>query len=78
MRNVWFIPSSAELVAWLKRCGFSNVLLVDETVTGIAEQRITEWMQFESLQQCLDPQDTSLTVEGLPAPRRAVVLANKP
>ncbi len=44
----------------------------------VAEQRITEWMQFESLQQCLDPQDTSLTVEGLPAPRRAVVLANKP
>jgi tRNA (mo5U34)-methyltransferase len=78
MCNVWFIPSSAELVAWLERCGFSNVRLVDETVTGIAEQRITEWMQFESLQQCLDPQDASLTVEGLPAPRRAVVLANKP
>jgi tRNA (mo5U34)-methyltransferase len=78
MRNVWFIPSSAELVAWLQRCGFINVRLVDETVTEITEQRITDWMQFESLEQCLDPGDASLTIEGLPAPRRAVVLANKP
>ena len=78
MRNVWFIPSSAELVAWLQRCGFNNVRLVDETVTAVTEQRITDWMQFESLEQCLDPDDASLTIEGLPAPRRAVVLANKP
>lgn len=78
MRNVWFIPSSVELVAWLQRCGFVNVRLVDETVTDVAEQRVTEWMQFESLQQCLDTEDSSLTVEGLPAPRRAVLLANKP
>jgi tRNA (mo5U34)-methyltransferase len=78
MRNVWFIPSSAELVTWLQRCGFTNVRLVDETVTELTEQRITDWMQFESLAQCLDPDDASLTIEGLPAPRRAVLLANKP
>jgi tRNA (mo5U34)-methyltransferase len=35
-------------------------------------------MQFESLQQALDADDHALTVEGLPAPRRAVVIANKP
>ena len=46
--------------------------------TNGTEQRATEWMQFESLQQCLDPDDEALTIEGLPAPRRAVVLANKP
>ena len=78
MRNVWFIPSSVELVAWLQRCGFTNVRLVDEAVTDVTEQRVTEWMQFESLQQSLDPDDSSLTIEGLPAPRRAVLLANKP
>jgi tRNA (mo5U34)-methyltransferase len=78
MRNVWFIPSSAELVTWLQRCGFNNVRLVEEAVTEVVEQRVTEWMQFESLQQSLDPEDSSLTVEGLPAPRRAVLLANKP
>jgi tRNA (mo5U34)-methyltransferase len=77
MRNVWFIPSAAELVLWLQRCGFVNARVVDETSTGIDEQRSTEWMQFESLQQALDADDPGRTVEGLPAPRRAVVIANK-
>ncbi len=78
MRNVWFIPSAAELVEWLRRCGFINVRVVDESVTNPDEQRVTEWMQFESLQQWLDKEDPSFTVEGLPAPRRAVLIANKP
>jgi tRNA (mo5U34)-methyltransferase len=78
MSNVWFIPSSAELVAWLQRCGFINVRVVDESVTHVEEQRVTEWMQFESLEQCLSKENPALTVEGLPAPRRAVIVANKP
>ena len=78
MRNVWFIPSAAELVLWLERCGFVNVRVVDETMTGIDEQRSTEWMTFESLPQCLDAEDNGLTVEGYAAPRRAVLLANRP
>ena len=78
MRNVWFIPTAAELVLWLQRCGFVNARVVDETDTSIDEQRSTEWMQFESLQQSLDSSNPALTVEGLPAPRRAVFLANKP
>ena len=78
MRNVWFIPSTAELLNWLQRCGFVGARVVDESVTTPEEQRSTEWMQFESLQQGLDPDNASLTVEGLPAPRRAVVLATKP
>ncbi len=47
-------------------------------MTGIDEQRSTEWMTFESLPQCLDAEDNGLTVEGYPAPRRAVLLANRP
>lgn len=78
MRNVWFIPSSQELVGWLQRCGFVNVRIVDESVTSIEEQRATEWMRFESLEQSLDRGNPALTVEGLPAPRRAVVLAERP
>ncbi len=78
MRNVWFIPSVAELVIWLQRCGFGEIRVVDESTTTLDEQRVTDWMQFESLQQCLDPDNPGLTVEGLPAPRRAVVLARKP
>lgn len=78
MRNVWFIPSSAELLHWLERCGFVNVRVVDEGDTSLDEQRSTDWMQFESLRQSLDSDNPGLTVEGLPAPRRAVVIANKP
>lgn len=78
MRNVWFIPSAVELVAWLQRCGFVDARVVDESRTSVDEQRSTEWMQFESLQQSLDAGNPALTVEGLPAPRRAVVIASKP
>lgn len=78
MRNVWFIPSAKELLLWLQRCGYVNVRIVDESNTTMLEQRSTEWMQFESLQQCLDARHPQFTVEGYPAPRRAVILANKP
>jgi len=78
MRNVWFIPSAIELIGWLTKCGFENARVVDESVTTINEQRRTPWMQFESLEQSLDPSDPGRTVEGLPAPHRAVIIARKP
>ncbi|HEY8329982.1 MAG TPA: tRNA 5-methoxyuridine(34)/uridine 5-oxyacetic acid(34) synthase CmoB [Pseudomonas sp.] len=78
MRNVWFLPSVAALELWLRRAGFVDVRCVDVSVTSIEEQRSTEWMKFQSLPEFLDPQDQRRTVEGLPAPMRAVVLARKP
>jgi tRNA (mo5U34)-methyltransferase len=75
MRNVWFLPSCETLVAWLKRCGFVDMRVVDVSVTTTAEQRSTAWMPFESLQDCLDPSNPALTVEGLPAPKRAIIIA---
>lgn len=77
MRNVWFLPSTAALERWLNRCGFQQVRTVDVTVTTLDEQRRSDWMQFQSLADFLDPADPTRTVEGLPAPRRAVVLARK-
>ncbi len=77
MRNVWFIPSAAELKRWLERCGFCNVRIVDISVTKLEEQRSTEWMQFESLVDCLQADNHDLTVEGLPAPKRAILIADK-
>ncbi len=76
MRNVWFLPSCDTLISWLKRCGFKNIRLVDVTVTGIEEQRTTEWMTFHSLKNFLDAENPQLTCEGLPAPKRAIVIAN--
>lgn len=78
MRNIWFIPSPGMLQIWLQRSGFYDVRVVDITVTSLDEQRSTSWMRFESLAHALDPQDSSHTVEGLPAPRRAVVIATAP
>ncbi len=78
MGNVWFIPSVPLLERWLRRCGYRNVRVVDVTPTTTAEQRATEWMTFQSLADFLDPADPSRTVEGHPAPVRAVVLANRP
>ncbi len=77
MRNVWFIPAVDELRIWLRRCGFEDVTLVDVTATTTDEQRSTDWMTFESLDVCLDPKDPTKTVEGYPAPLRAIVIARK-
>lgn len=75
MRNVWFIPSCVTLIAWLKRCGFINIRLVDVSPTTTDEQRRTEWMTFQSLENFLAPNNSSLTCEGLPAPKRAIFIA---
>ncbi len=77
MNNVWFLPSVDELTHWMTRCGFKNVRLVDLNRTRLDEQRSTEWMPFESLAQCLDADDPARTVEGYPAPLRAVMVANR-
>lgn len=78
MRNVWFLPSCDALVNWLQRSGFVNVRVVDVSATTTAEQRATDWMQFDSLEKFLDPSDQSKTIEGYPGPVRAVILANAP
>ncbi|MCL7928974.1 tRNA 5-methoxyuridine(34)/uridine 5-oxyacetic acid(34) synthase CmoB [Halomonas llamarensis] len=78
MPNVYFLPSSIALCHWLERCGFTNVRVIDETITTLDEQRSTEWMTYQSLTDFLDPADPTRTLEGYPAPRRAVILANKP
>ena len=78
MRNVWFIPSVKALSMWLLHCGFQGVACVDINRTSIAEQRRTEWMREESLADFLDPRDQSKTIEGYPAPLRAIFTATKP
>lgn len=77
MRNVWFIPSVLELAHWLKRVGFKQVECVNCSATTIDEQRTTEWMPFHSLQEFLDPLDHAKTIEGYPAPLRAIMVASK-
>ena len=70
-----FLPSPDTLLLWLRRSGFRNARVVDMNRTTGDEQRATEWMGFNSLKDFLDPGDPLKTVEGLPAPLRAVVIA---
>ena len=78
MRNVYAIPSPERLEAWMRRAGFEDVRVVDVTPTTPEEQRSTGWMTYESLADFLDPLDPRRSVEGHPAPVRAVAVARAP
>lgn len=75
MHNVYFIPTVKCLDHWLSRCGFEKIRCVDISRTTPVEQRQTEWIDTRSLVDFLDPDDPDRTVEGYPAPVRAMVLA---
>ena len=76
MHNIGCIPSIGDLEYWLA-AGFEGVTIVDVTLTTTEEQRPTRWMPFHSLDQALDESDPSRTVEGYPAPERAVIIARR-
>ena len=78
MGNVWFLPSCDTLLSWLCKLGFVDPQLVDVGDTTTEEQRSTQWMTFHSLANFLDPEDSKKSIEGHPAPRRAIVTARIP
>ena len=78
MGNVWFLPSPSALMKWMSKVGFIDVTLIDVTQTTVAEQRSTDWMTFYSLSNFLDSADHNKTVEGHPAPMRAIITARLP
>ena len=61
----------------MKDAGLLDVNCVDVTATTTREQRLTEWMQFQSLADFLDPHDPTKTIEGYPAPLRAIFIARR-
>ncbi len=75
MRNVFFIPDLLAMESWLARAGFTHIRCVDVEKTSLEEQRKTDWIQTESLKDFLDPNDPDKTIEGYPAPVRAVFIA---
>ncbi len=77
MKNVHAIPSTETMQAWLEQAGFRQVRLLDVSPTSVEEQRRTPWMHFESLADYLDPDNPNKTVEGHPAPIRAVFSARR-
>jgi tRNA (mo5U34)-methyltransferase len=89
MRNVWAVPGTDKLLGWVKQAGLREARLVDVTATSLDEQRSTEWMKFESLAESLDGsakgssagspdgKTPQRTLEGYPAPVRAIILARR-
>lgn len=77
MPNVWLLPSCLTLENWLQRCGFVNIRIIDIIRTTSNEQRTTDSMPFKSLADFLAPENPNLTIEGYPAPQRAIILADK-
>ena len=73
MRNVHAIPTLTVLMDWLAEAGMPGGRVLDISRTTTGEQRSTQWMTFESLAECLDKQEPSLTIEGYPAPVRAAI-----
>ena len=78
MSNIWFIPSVEAMLLWLEKAGFSDARAVDLCPTTTDEQRSTRWMPGESFDCCLAGDNPALTIEGLPAPLRAVFIARRP
>lgn len=75
MNNVYFLPTVNCLTSWLEKAGFTKVRCIDVTRTTSDEQRKTAWVQTESLADFLDADDEMKTIEGHPAPRRALMIA---
>ena len=77
MRNVWHIPNTEELISWIKKAGFKDIIKSSLYKTSINEQRSTPWMTSHSLIQALDPDNHNLTIEGYPAPHRIIIVCTK-
>ncbi|HHB95248.1 MAG TPA: tRNA 5-methoxyuridine(34)/uridine 5-oxyacetic acid(34) synthase CmoB [Campylobacterales bacterium] len=75
--NIYFIPTVNALKNWCYRAGFEEVEVLEISKTKLEEQRKTEWINTESLDDFLDNEDNSKTVEGYPAPKRVYIKAKK-
>lgn len=79
MRNVWFLPTLECLKNWMSRTGFTDIEVLSVAETTNEEQRLSPWCPppFQSLEEFLDPNDKTKTVEGHPAPVRFCIKAKK-
>lgn len=75
MRNVWNIASLPQLTEWMREAGMRDIQVIDVSPTTSEEQRTTRWMPYHSLKDFLDADDPAKTIEGYPAPVRAVAIA---
>jgi len=72
MRNVYFIPTINALKNWAEIAKFSEFEVLEIKPTDLNEQRKTDWIEGESLNNFLN-EDGTKTIEGYPPPIRAYV-----
>lgn len=79
MRNVFFVPTLSCFINWCKKAKLIDVEVVAATPLTFEEQRLTDWCPppSQSLENFLDPNDPSKTIEGHPAPMRFCLKARK-
>ena len=75
--NIYFIPTVNALKNWCYRAGFDDIEILAVKKTDLNEQRKTEWIDSQSLNDFIDPNDENRTVEGYPAPKRVYIKAGK-
>ena len=69
MKNVYFIPTLKALYNWIEKAKFKEIEFLGKRYTDLTEQRKTDWIEGESLNNFLT-EDLSKTVEGYPPPLR--------
>jgi len=69
MSNVYFIPTLSALMNWIKRAKFKEVELIGKRYTTTNEQRKTEWINSQSLNDFLKNNEKE-TIEGYQPPLR--------
>jgi tRNA (mo5U34)-methyltransferase len=75
--NIYFVPTVNALKNWCYRAGFESIEILAIKKTELDEQRKTEWIDSQSLNDFLDPENNARTVEGYPAPKRVYIKARK-
>ncbi|OHE12448.1 MAG: tRNA 5-methoxyuridine(34)/uridine 5-oxyacetic acid(34) synthase CmoB [Sulfurimonas sp. RIFOXYB2_FULL_37_5] len=71
--NIYFVPTIKALKNWCLRAGFNSFEILETSTTNSDEQRKTSWIEGQSLEDFLDKDDNTKTVEGYPAPARVYV-----
>jgi len=69
MKNIYFIPTLKALYNWIEKAKFKDIEFIGKRYTTTNEQRKTEWIEGESLENFLN-KDQTKTIEGYEPPLR--------
>lgn len=79
MKNVWFVPTINAAINWLKKAKFTNIEIISNGWEVLDEQRNTPWSpaHTHNHNDFINPNDSTQTSEGYPAPIRFCLRAKK-